>query len=75
MKNSKQTIVGLRRLRENTDELLKEIEKGKSFTVFRRSEPLFKITPLDHEEQWEEIVDFTKIKKGGVNIDDILSRL
>ena len=27
------------------------------------------------DEQWEEVVDFTKIKKGGVDIDDILSRL
>jgi len=75
MKNSKQTIIGLRQLRENTDEMLKEVEKGKSFTVFRRSEPLFRIIPLNDDERWEEVVDFTKIKKGGVDIDDILSRL
>jgi prevent-host-death family protein len=75
MKNNKSAIVGLRQLRENTNELLKEIEKGETLTVFRRSEPLFKITPLDNDEQWEELVDFTKVKKGGVDIDDILSRL
>ncbi len=73
MQNSKKTIIGLRELRENTAELLKEIEKGKSFTVFRRSEPLFKVSPINND--WEEVVDFTKIKKGGVEIDDLLSRL
>ena len=75
MKNSKQAIIGLRQLRENTGELLDEVGKGKSFTVFRRSEPLFRITPLNDDERWEEVVDFTKIKKGGVDVNDILSRL
>ncbi len=74
MQNSKKTIIGLRELRENTAELLKEIEKGNSFTVFRRSEPLFKVSPVD-DGDWEEVIDFTKIKKGGVRIDDVLSRL
>ncbi len=75
MLNKKQSIIGLRELRENTAELLECIEKGKSFTVFRRSEPLFKISPIEDDEQWEEVVDFTKIKKGGVEIDGLLSRL
>ncbi len=74
MQNIKKTTIGLRELRENTAELLEEIEKGNSFTVFRRSEPLFKISPID-SDSWEEVIDFTKVKKGGVNIDDILSRL
>jgi len=75
MKNNKQAIIGLRQLRENTSEMLKEVEKGKTFIVFKRSNPLFKIVPLDDDEKWEEIVDFTKIQKGGVDIDDVLSRL
>lgn len=68
------TIIGLRELRENTGELLKEIEKGNSFIVFKRSQPIFKVSPIEDEE-WEEVIDFTKIKKGGVDIDDILTRL
>ncbi len=28
---------------------------------------------VDEDENWEEVVDFTKIKKGGVKIDEILS--
>ena len=75
MKNKNQNFVGLREFRENTSELLKEIEKGHSFTVLRRSKPLFRVTPLNEDEKWEEVIDFTQIKKGGVDIDDILSRL
>jgi len=73
--NKGKSIIGLRELRENTGELLKEIEKGKSFVVFRRSEALFKISPIEDNERWEEVIDFTTLSKGGVNIDDILSRL
>jgi len=74
MNNNNQNIVGLRELRENTNEIIKEINKGKSFTIFKRSKPLFKISPLE-EDSWEEVVDFTKIRKGGVDIDDILKRI
>lgn len=28
-----------------------------------------------NEGSWEEVIDFTKIQKGGVDIQDILSRL
>ncbi len=27
------------------------------------------------DDDWEEVVDFTKVKKGGVSIDDMLTRL
>ncbi len=74
MKKDK-TIIGLRELRENTSELLNDIGKGKSFIVMRRSEPVFKVSPIDSEERWEEVIDFTKIKKGGVDIDDVLGRI
>jgi prevent-host-death family protein len=71
----KKSIIGLRELRENTSEILREIEKGESFIVLKRSEPVFKISPIEEDERWEEIVDFTKIKRGGVDIDDVLKRL
>ena len=42
----------------------------------RRSKPVFKIGPLSEEqENWETVVDFTKIKKGGVPISDVLANL
>lgn len=69
------TIVGVRELRENLDVYIEKINKGASFTVVRRSKPVFTINPIHEDENWEEVIDFTKIKKGGVKIDEILSRL
>lgn len=74
-KYMKKSIVGLKELRENINAYIKEIEKGKSFIVARKSKPVFKISPADEEDGWENIVDFTKIKSGGVKIKDILSRI
>ena len=67
-------IVGLKELRQNMGKYAKRIALGDSFIVFKQTKPLFKISPLD-QGRWEEVVDFTKIKKGGVKIDEILSRL
>ncbi|MFH1255233.1 MAG: hypothetical protein V1667_02070 [bacterium] len=69
-----ENTVGLKTLRENMIDYAKRIANGESFIVFKQSKPLFRISPLQ-EEQWEEIIDFTKIKKGGVDIKEILSRL
>lgn len=72
----KTSIVGLKELRENIESYISEVKKGKSFVVVRRSQPVFKISsPEDESGQWETVVDFTRIKKGGVAIDDLLSRL
>jgi antitoxin (DNA-binding transcriptional repressor) of toxin-antitoxin stability system len=72
----KDNIVGVREFRENLQIYVDEINRGKSFVVLRKSKPLFKITPYDEEDGlWEEVIDFTKIKKGGVAINDLLSRL
>ena len=68
-------IVGVKELRENLEVYIKEVKKGKSFTVVKRSMPVFKITPPEKEEGWETVVDFTKIRRGGVAIEGILSRL
>ena len=69
-----ENIINLKELRLNVSKYAKKVAKGDSFIVFKRSQPLFKISPVD-ETRWEEVVDFTKIKKGGVDIDEVLSRL
>ena len=74
MKNNKKKIIGLREFRENTKTLLLDIEKGSSFIVVKKNKPIFKISPIDNEK-WEEVIDFTKIQKGGINVDDLLKRL
>ncbi|MBU1036800.1 type II toxin-antitoxin system prevent-host-death family antitoxin [Patescibacteria group bacterium] len=69
-------IIGLKELRQNMPAYAKKVEKGQSFVVVKQSKPLFKITPLEQEsEEWEEVIDFTKIKRGGVKLDQLLSRL
>ena len=68
-------IVGVKELREKLPAYIKKIKAGKSFTVVKRSKPVFKISPLDEGDAWEEVVDFTRIRKGGVPISDLLSRL
>ena len=56
------------------EQYAKKVAAGKTFIIFKQSKPLFKIAPLE-DERWEETADFTKIKKGGVNIDEVLARL
>ena len=68
-------IIGLKDLRERMDHYAQKVKQGHSFIVMKRSQPLFTISPVENDEQWEQVIDFTKIKKGGVHIDDILSRL
>jgi len=65
--------VGLKELRQNFDKYATIVKGGKTLIVIKRSRPVFRLAPL--EEEWEEVVDFTKIRKGGISIEDILSRL
>ncbi|MBI2052128.1 MAG: type II toxin-antitoxin system prevent-host-death family antitoxin [Parcubacteria group bacterium] len=72
----KDSLVGLKKLRENLEAYIQEVNQGRSFIVVRRSKPVFKISsPEEDSGLWETVVDFTKIRKGGVGINDILSRL
>lgn len=68
-------IIGLRELRENVAEYAKQVAKGKSFVVVKQSKPLFKISPVDEEQSWDTVIDFTQISKGGVPIEDIVTAI
>ena len=77
-KIKQQTIVGLKELRENIDSYISEIYKGRSFTVVRKSQPVFKISPVDvwgDEGIWETVVDFRQIDSSGVPAHDVLKSL
>jgi len=72
------SIIGFKELRENADKYINAIAGGKSFTVVRRSKPIFNIIPVDEwgdEGKWETVVDFTKFKKGGVKAEEVLASL
>lgn len=68
-------LIALKDLRLNMEKYAKEVQSGKSFIILKQSKPFFKITPVDDDENWEEVINFTKIKKGGVNIEDLLKAL
>ena len=69
-----ENIITLKKLRENMQGYAQKVQKGRSFIVFKKSQPLFKISPVKGGV-WEEVIDFTKTKKGGVDIAEILKRL
>lgn len=66
-------IIGLKELRQNINKYVAKVKDGKSIIVLRRSKVLFRVVPA--EEEWESVADFSTIKRGGVSIDDVLSRL
>lgn len=72
------SIIGLKDLRLNTSKYVSAVEKGRTFTIVRRSRPIFKMTPIDEwgdEGSWETVVDFTKFSKGGVKAEELLASL
>lgn len=71
----KSNIIGLKELRANAELYISQVMEGKSFIVVKRSKPVFKMMPPETEEQWETVVDFTKIGKGGVSAKTILKTL
>jgi len=69
-----QNIVGVKELRTNLNQYIDQVRKGATLTIVKRSKAVFKIVPME-EEQWEQVVDFTTFKKGGVSISNLLNRL
>lgn len=72
-----QAVIGLKELRQDTENYISQIENGKSFIVMRRSRPVFKIVPPEdtNEVEWETVVDFTTLRKGGIVSAELLKRL
>ena len=67
--------VGLKELRSNMEEYIARVDKGETITVMRRSKPLFKLTPVDEEDEWETVVDFTKEFGAGVPVSELLTSM
>lgn len=73
-----ENMIALKEFRLNVAKYAQEVAEGKSFIVLKQSKPIFMLTPVktgNNEERWEEVIDFTKIKKGGVDIDSLLAAL
>lgn len=67
--------VSLKDLREKFPEYIDAIAKGQSFTVVKRSKPIFQINPISDEGSWQTIADFTEISDYGIQADEILNVL
>ncbi|MSU73980.1 hypothetical protein EXS56_02455 [Candidatus Kaiserbacteria bacterium] len=74
------SIIGLKELRDNVDTYIAAVKKGKKFTVFRHSKPVFSIVPPGEVEYdldeldgsgWKTVVDFTK--KGAPTVDEFIA--
>lgn len=68
-------IIGLKELRENMKTYVDQVAHGRSFTIVSKSKPVFTISPIESEDFWEPVIDFTTIKRGGVKLEDVLARL
>ncbi len=65
-------IIGLKELRENTEDYIKKVKKGQSFLVVRKSRPVFRLSSPDIDDGvWEEVIDFTQIDPKGVTIEKV----
>lgn len=69
------STISLKELREQFPKYIEAIAKGQSFTVVKRSKPIFQINPINDEGTWHTIVDFTVLNADGVNADDVLAAL
>lgn len=67
--------VSLKELREQFPKYIDAVAKGQSFTIVKRSKPIFQIGPVSDEGSWQTIADFTSIKEQGVSADEILAAL
>ncbi|KKS96502.1 hypothetical protein A3B05_02490 [Candidatus Giovannonibacteria bacterium RIFCSPLOWO2_01_FULL_43_160] len=71
-------LIGLKDLRENTEEYINKVKRGREFTVVRKSKPVFKIAPVDawgDEGIWEIVADFRALNEKGVPARDVLRSL
>lgn len=73
-------IIGLKELRENMEKYATQVKMGRSITVYKRSVPLFKLIPVDDDEDdanWETLIDFRTFPgyENGIPVDELLTRL
>jgi len=70
-----ENTISLKELRDQFPKYIEAINNGRSFTVVKRSKPIFQISPISDEGQWTTIIDFTELADDGVPANDILKAL
>lgn len=67
--------IGVKELRQNLNKYASQVRAGRSFVVMKHNKPQFKISPVDADEQWETVIDFTKISNEGIPFKEITKRI
>lgn len=67
--------ISLKQLRDQFPKYIEAVNNGQSFTVVKRSKPIFQINPIADEGQWTTIIDFTELADGGIPANVILKAL
>ena len=69
-------LIGLKEFRQKVEKYIDTVNSSKQgLIVTKRGKPLFRIEPIEESGQWETLIDFTKLQKGGINVEDLLKRL
>jgi len=69
-------LIGLKDLRLKVDKYAKLVNKtGQSYLVTRKGKPLFRLAPIEEDERWETVIDFTKIDPRGVPLEKVKAAL
>lgn len=71
----KDNLITVKELREDMPTIINKVKRGGEFLVLKKSKPVFRLSSPESDDDWETVIDFTKIKKGGVNIDELLKAL
>ncbi len=76
-KKTNYNFLKLKDFRLDSETYIRRLDKGESFTVIKRSKPIFKMVPIDDDEDgmWESIADFTKINPNGIPVMDFIKAL
>jgi len=79
---AKDSIIGLKELRDNAEKYIAAVGKGKRFTVFKHSKPVFAIVPAEEVEYdleeldgpgWKTLLRFPN--KEGITAADLMKAL
>jgi prevent-host-death family protein len=69
------TTVGIKEFQQHASRFSKRVQQGETIIVFSRSKPVMKVVPVDDDEGWETVIDFTEFRKGGIPAKELLERL
>ncbi len=67
-------LIPLKEFREDVAKFAKRVSRGEELIITKRSQPLFRICPVD-EDGWETVIDFTKFRKGGMPVSEVIKAL